>query len=1395
MKHEQCILVLTSALLAAVALGGQGPTYRYGDCWWQEYLAEERVALLLHFGQTAIGGNEALRQSAQEETSFEQVLEATQPGRPDLDAAATLDAGTSRAAPALPANVLADSSRAARHLPLPPGFRLTPEGRFGPGLACDGTGVLRTAVPAVKAVECTFRVDAYPSSTSCLFSVANGEAQLLLRPDGRLEFKLRKPHGNPDPKRVPPALMKVLLAKDASIVSPRPVPLKTWTHAAIWDKAHPAPGNTSPFDARLTVDGEDTYYISEGGNNYAFLGNGGKLLDLLIANSADGQQGFRGEIDEVRALTSEPDFYSRPRLTWREAVPARALQFDRPFFRGDGTAFHASLDSGLRYDRGPADPIAIDLHGHTPDNLKVPGIRGQGWLVEPAIGFPRFPLAGLSPRAGSLEFWVRAQNWDDCTGYWQHSPPNRMQLSILRVLGRGKDGALAPVLNVTLPRAYNIERARVPVDPGHWLHAVLTWDAARNPYAALSIDGKWHGMVSRAAPANLNALSLAFAEFGVSDDLTVVRGQRPGIDIDEVVGYTYALDGDEIAQARRRWMGALEPIKLYRAGTEFKYALQRLEFSLEPLLPRESPAAAAVSVSLIASNPAAAAFAPVRQVVTNGHARVRLHDGSPLAQGHYQIAFRIEDATGKPLLTDTNRWEYREEAWRHSRAGVLDTPVAPWTPLQVADRRITTAVTAWHVGPDGLPRAIIAGGTNLLADAIRIEERGQPLKSGSVAWSAATPTEVGWKTTFTGTRCDVAMDCRVEYDGMLRYELRLKPKGRLEPLTFVIPLRAEHANRYLYYPMGARGVTTGVVATNDGTVLDSRLAVAAPAAWRDFTRARTQDPKLTWEAFWVPRQATARTYGFFGHVDLHDRDRGLFWFCDNAAGWVQSDATGAIAIERRADRVELRLNLVATAADYTETAPIVFALLPHPARPMDPKYRLFECVPAAQDPAACSIFDAFSPWPIDPRDHSMKLFPAADPRAPELGPSWKYAESCIPAMQAARPVGYRTMYLSRAWFSCRTGAYDNWEWRSGDSSAVSLTPYFNNYLCWEMDEWLRRNIFDAVYLDECYEAPASNLEAGFSVRLPDGSEQPGVRNFDFRDLMRRWRGIFQAHGMTPMLMAHHTYSWQYPGLLYCDAVLDGENAPIVSLNSRDWIDSTSLHRYETLQNARLWGVSTFYMPFVSEGGFDDKNASRFLKWQWRMARQAQSEFAHFETATVYEGQGSFVYKGYWKDLLGWGAGDPSACTFHPYWNNSRYVTLAAGDSDAQVSLYRQSGKVLVIASNRAREPRTLRIDLHRQALSLPEQFRARNLDATFRPPPGDDYQGSQASQADAEKAGQASMDAMLSGLPDDVAKADLSLDDPDEVAARADEALEPRLEGTTLILPVRARDYRVVALE
>jgi hypothetical protein len=273
-------------------------------------------------------------------------------------------------------------------------------------------------------------------------------------------------------------------------------------------------------------------------------------------------------------------------------------------------------------------------------------------------------------------------------------------------------------------------------------------------------------------------------------------------------------------------------------------------------------------------------------------------------------------------------------------------------------------------------------------------------------------------------------------------------------------------------------------------------------------------------------------------------------------------------------------------------------------------------------------------------------------------------------------------------------------------------------------------------------------------------------------------------------------------VVFCDSYLDGENRPIVSVRSGDWIDSTSKTQYEVLQNGRLWGVSSFYMPFVSEGGFEDKSRSQFPRWQWRMARQAQSQFAHYETATVYEGQGAQVYTQYWKDLLGWGAGS-TATTFHPYWDNAAYLQCDDQGGETLVSLYKQPGKVLLIASNRNKQDRAIKIKLNLKALGLREQSAAKSLDSSFALPAGADFLPAEYSPKERAKLlaqSSAKANETLTGEKrhdelDELSKGDISLEDPTVAKTRQAAEFDPKLSGDLLVVPVRGRDYRVIAIE
>ena len=93
----------------------------------------------------------------------------------------------------------------------------------------------------------------------------------------------------------------------------------------------------------------------------------------------------------------------------------------------------------------------------------------------------------------------------------------------------------------------------------------------------------------------------------------------------------------------------------------------------------------------------------------------------------------------------------------------------------------------------------------------RLTEDDQPVAGKTAGIGPSRDVEADWESSFTAKTFDLALKCRVEYDGMIRYEFALKPKGKVGRISLVMPLKAEYATRYLYYPMGARGVETGTI--------------------------------------------------------------------------------------------------------------------------------------------------------------------------------------------------------------------------------------------------------------------------------------------------------------------------------------------------------------------------------------------------------------------------------------------------------------------------------------------------------------------------------------------------------------------------------------------------------
>lgn len=866
------LILAAATVLLFVHLGsrvlhaGPGPAYRYGEAWWQEYEPDGGTSLLLHFGRPQESRWKAAVEQAKN-ARREKELAADPFKEPsggsvthdDTDLASSTSLSVKRPAAPLaepPEGFILDAASVTR-VALPMGAKIVPDGKFGSSLAFTG-GPALTCTPNLqtaqgRSVEFWFLAKKLPDASACLLSVNNDEGRIVLRKDGRVEVLRKRPHGTIDPK-LPAAQRDELLARDASLVSREPIQLGRWTHVCVVTDNVVVQGPAPTF-VSLRIDGEEqSIYITEPGNGYNFMGRGQTAGSVRIGNNVAGNEPFVGQIDEVRVSHVTRDFYTRPAMPWVETSATRAVAVGRPTLRRDGLVFHAPLDKDSSYavKRDPDQRVTLP-QGISADAISVPGVRNTGWVIDPAGGLPRFDIRGMNARAGTLELWLRPVNWDESTGYWSHSPPVTPELSVVRFFGKDRrDGKVKLFVNATLPRANNLERKRQDINPGHWSHLLIVWPGRDLLRAFVYRNGEWMSRIWRADAQTLENIEPLYAEVGVSDQVTVARGERPVIEIDEVLGYDYdLLDDTERRQAYRRWLGPVEPLKPFDSSITYKASLGRFELRVTPMLP-EDQVVGQITATLEQAKDETRAGAVVGSAVTVKRTadatstQLILRDRQPLEPGEYRVQIRLEDRAGQPLVKDAVNWRLEREPWRDNRIGILDTVPPPWTPIVMRGNEAVTRMTKYVIGSDGLPEQIVADGQNILAGAMRVEEAGVAIKGTAWKVEQSTATQASWTTRLSGTSCDVVGSFTLEYDGMLRCQWSIEPKADVvRPITIKLPMHASNASRYFFNEAGKSNVVTRVTPSADGLVLSSAWPQmneksAAPSASAKATPASTR---------------------------------------------------------------------------------------------------------------------------------------------------------------------------------------------------------------------------------------------------------------------------------------------------------------------------------------------------------------------------------------------------------------------------------------------------------------------------------------------------------------------------------------------------------------------------
>jgi hypothetical protein len=175
------------------------------------------------------------------------------------------------------------------------------------------------------------------------------------------------------------------------------------------------------------------------------------------------------------------------------------------------------------------------------------------------------------------------------------------------------------------------------------------------------------------------------------------------------------------------------------------------------------------------------------------------------------------------------------------------TPAAvpsPWTAVVTHENADRLSVEVWgrkycfHGSP--LPASIVTAGEELLAAPMRLVGRsgGAPLvwKSGTASIFRQNPAQATISGDLIAEDVFVNGTIRIDFDGLVSLDLIIAPHRdgapRLEQLWLEVPLRAERAGLFTYWPVTTMGSVQTTKPVNSGALPKEGLALPfKPLVW------------------------------------------------------------------------------------------------------------------------------------------------------------------------------------------------------------------------------------------------------------------------------------------------------------------------------------------------------------------------------------------------------------------------------------------------------------------------------------------------------------------------------------------------------------------------------------
>ncbi len=277
---------------------------------------------------------------------------------------------------------------------------------------------------------------------------------------------------------------------------------------------------------------------------------------------------------------------------------------------------------------------------------------------------------------------------------------------------------------------------------------------------------------------------------------------------------------------------------------------------------------------------------------------------SDLPPGQYQVLVVATDRADREVAKRTvSLSRPGRPSWLGSQEGISEEVLPPWTPVRATRRQVNVWGRTYEFDGLPLPSAITTAGASVLSGPIRFvagaNGRLQEWRRRQTTVAQRRPAAVTVATSAESDSVRISGEVRTEYDGMIRSDFTLEPRGEgevtLESFDLCIPLKTEHA-KYLYH---------------------------FPGRWGSAYNAGA-----------LPREGF--TSAFRPFIWLGDEDRGLAWFSESDRAFRPLGAENVVSITREAEETVLRIRIIGETVKLTGPLHYTFGMQATPVKPMDP---------------------------------------------------------------------------------------------------------------------------------------------------------------------------------------------------------------------------------------------------------------------------------------------------------------------------------------------------------------------------------------------------------------------------------------------------------------------------